>query len=249
MNGAAVEAKHGSETDQVIRRWLCLSDGHLEALKWIAFGSMLIDHVGRYAFGLGLESWAFAAGRLAFPLFAFVLASNLAREGSRGVRAWRTSRRLAVWALISVLPSWWARDAWLPVNVLATLSIGAALCSIIDSGRSALVRVAVFAVGIAAAVFVEFGIPGVLLVVAVQRVQIGWSAASRYLAIAMIGLIAGVNMTFGGAMAAGCTIAAIGAVVAIQLVRSEFPRLKWIFYAAYPTHFVAIVVAGQMLNR
>jgi hypothetical protein len=249
MSGAAVEVRYASETERVIRLWLYLSDGQLEALKWIAFGSMLIDHVGRYAFGLGLESWAFAAGRLAFPLFAFVLASNLAREGSRGARAWRTSRRLAVWALISVLPSWWARDAWLPVNVFATLSIGAALCGIIDSGRSAVVRVAVFAVGIAAAVFVEFGVPGVLLVVAAQRVLIRWSAPSQYLVIAMIGLIAGVNMTFGGAMAAGCTIAAIGAVVAIQLVRREFPRFKWIFYAAYPLHLVAIGVAAQLLNR
>ena len=66
---------------------LRLNDGQLEALKWLALVSMLVDHFGRYAFGLGTDSWAFAIGRLAFPLFAFVLASNLARPGERVERA------------------------------------------------------------------------------------------------------------------------------------------------------------------
>ena len=66
---------------------LSFSDGQLEALKWIALASMFLDHFGRHLLGWGQETWVFALGRIAFPLFALVLALNLARAGRpRGAR-------------------------------------------------------------------------------------------------------------------------------------------------------------------
>ena len=224
-----------------------LTDAHLEALKWVAFGSMLIDHFGRYAFGLGTDSWAFAVGRLAFPLFALVLATNLARPGERTERAWRTSRRLAVWALISVIPSWWAREVWLPVNVLATLSIGAALCAVLDSRCSALIRGSAVAVGAAAGFFVEFSVPGVLLVLAIQRLQVNGTIPSLCLAAAMLALTAGLNMSFGGPGAAIWTFAVLGAVLAVRVGRFGLRRRKWAFYLAYPAHFVLVGALSRVL--
>ena len=82
---------------------LSFTDGQLEALKWLAFGTMLIDHFGRYAFGLSVDSWAFAVSRVTFPIFAFVLAVNMARPGDRAGRARRTGRRLTLWAILSLL--------------------------------------------------------------------------------------------------------------------------------------------------
>jgi len=56
---------------------LRFSDGQLEALKWIALASMFLDHFGRHLLGWGQDTWVFALGRIAFPLFALVLALNL----------------------------------------------------------------------------------------------------------------------------------------------------------------------------
>lgn len=64
------------------RAWpLDFSPGALESLKWLALGLMVIDHLNAY-----LWAWRYpplyALGRLTFPLFAFVLAYNLARPGN-----------------------------------------------------------------------------------------------------------------------------------------------------------------------
>jgi hypothetical protein len=244
MSGVTPVAARAVHASTGSFRWLCLTDGQLELLKWTAFGSMLVDHFGRYAFGQGTESWSFAIGRLAFPLFAFVLASNLARDGAHGPRAWRTSRRLAVWALVSVIPSWWARDTWLPVNVLATLSIGAALCAALRPGHSAQARVAAGAVGVTAAVFVEFGVPGVLFVVTTYRALVAKSAVAGSLAVAMLALTAGINMIFGGLVAAACTLGSVAVVLGIQFFQPGIARHKWVFYFAYPLHLVAVAVAS-----
>jgi hypothetical protein len=53
---------------------LRFTDGQLEALKWIALASMFLDHFGRHLLGWGQDTWVFALGRIAFPLFAWVLA-------------------------------------------------------------------------------------------------------------------------------------------------------------------------------
>src|SRR3954462_15638704 len=97
---------------------LGFSNGQLETVKWLALGSMFIDHIGRHLLGWPQESWVFAAGRLAFPCFAFVLGANLARAGDRAGRSARTAMRLLVWGAISVLPSIWARGDPQVFNVL-----------------------------------------------------------------------------------------------------------------------------------
>src|SRR5215212_1508190 len=96
------------------------SDGQLEALKWIALASMFLDHFGRHLLGYGQETWVFALGRVAFPLFVLVLALNLSRPGDRTARAPRTARRLALWCVVAVLPPVWARGEPMLVNVLGT---------------------------------------------------------------------------------------------------------------------------------
>jgi hypothetical protein len=145
-------------------RW---SDGQLEALKWIGLVAMFVDHFGRYLFGLGTDSWAFASGRFAFPLFAFVLAMNLAREGGVLARTERTARRLAFWCVVSILPAYLARDALIPINVFGTLALGATLCALIEARPGAIVAAITFFVAVLLALLVEFGAAGMLLLVTV----------------------------------------------------------------------------------
>src|SRR3954465_9533777 len=88
---------------------LSFTDGQPEALKWIALASMFLDHFGRHLIGYGQDTWVFALGRIAFPLFSLVLALNLSREGDPPARAARPALRLGAWCAVSVLPSIWAR--------------------------------------------------------------------------------------------------------------------------------------------
>ena len=61
-----------------------LSSGSLEALKWLALLLMTLDHVNKHLMHASVPE-LFAAGRLALPLFGFVLGYNLAagRAGQR----------------------------------------------------------------------------------------------------------------------------------------------------------------------
>ena len=59
---------------------IMLDDGNIELLKWIAVCLMVVDHLNKYLLN-GNYPVMFSLGRLALPLFVFVLAYNLAREG------------------------------------------------------------------------------------------------------------------------------------------------------------------------
>jgi len=57
---------------------VAVSDGTLEALKWLALLLMVADHTNKYLLHDASHT-LFNAGRIAMPLFVFVLAYNLAR--------------------------------------------------------------------------------------------------------------------------------------------------------------------------
>ena len=117
-------------------------------LKWIAVITMLIDHIGAalleglyvdrgYRWGSGVFAFEFdaalrAVGRLAFPIFCFLLVEGLVHTRSR----WKYLLRLAVFALISELPfdraffhSWWTMQHQ---NVFFTLAFGLCACAAWD---------------------------------------------------------------------------------------------------------------------
>ena len=110
---------------------LTLSSGTLEALKWLALLLMTFDHVNKHLLHASVPE-LFAAGRLAMPLFGFVLGYNLARPDALAVGAFkRTAARLAVFGSIASVPfialgglGW----GWWPFNVMATLLV-ATLCA------------------------------------------------------------------------------------------------------------------------
>ena len=116
---------------------LHVPDGTVEALKWLALALMTGDHVNKYLFN-GTLPFLFEAGRLALPLFVFVLAYNLARPGAfeRGAYT-RTMKRLAVFGAVASVPfvalgglaaGWW------PLNVLFTLLVVTACAYLVEKG-------------------------------------------------------------------------------------------------------------------
>ena len=83
---------------------LTLSSGTLEALKWVAPILMTFDHVNKHLLHASVPE-LFAAGRLAMPLFGFVLGYNPGRPDALADGAFRrTAIRLAVFGSIASVP-------------------------------------------------------------------------------------------------------------------------------------------------
>lgn len=219
---------------------LGFNDGQLEALKWIALASMFLDHFGRHLLGWGQETWVFALGRIAFPLFALVLGLNLAREGDRAARAARTARRLALWCAVSVLPSIWARGEPMLVNVLGTLGLGAAVCWAIASPAQIFLRVAVCMAVAIASWWVEFGLAGVFLVPAIYLWCTQRQPEAALLAGVLFLLTVWLNTSFGGWPALLGTLSTLPIAWSMGRLPVRAPRLQFVFYLIYPIHLALI---------
>ena len=81
-----------------------LSDGAVEAMKWLGLILMTADHAQKYGL-ISAVPGIYEAGRVAFPLFGIVLAYNLARASSEGHAVYlRVLTRLLVCGAIASIP-------------------------------------------------------------------------------------------------------------------------------------------------
>lgn len=221
-----------------------MRSGTLEALKWIGLAAMLGDHVDKALFGGDLPALG-EIGRIAFPLFALVFGYNLARERPAArtgdAAGWPQAYRRTLWRLLgfgvlafpfSVL----AFQRWdlLPVNILFTLAAGLGLvwCIRRNDVAGALVAPVLFLGG---GLLVEFGWPGLMLVVACWACFARPGIAAWSAACASLLLVAAVNGNLHALWAA--PVAWI-----VSRLRIELPRNRWVFYAFYPAHLA--VLAG-----
>ena len=97
-------------------------DAHAqEALKWFALVLMTLDHINKFLCA-GALPFVFEAARLVMPLFAFILAYNMARPHSmaRDVQL-RTFGRLLAFGMLAT-PPFVVLVGWGPLNILFTLA-------------------------------------------------------------------------------------------------------------------------------
>lgn len=94
--------------------------------KWLALLAMVIDHAGKTV----LQEWEpimSAVGRLALPMFAVILAANIAAADSRGdAKAWwRTACRLLLYGMLAqpIYAALFAGDKFC-LNILLTFAFG-----------------------------------------------------------------------------------------------------------------------------
>lgn len=224
----------------------------LEGLKWVALLTMCVDHTGKTVL-FGFLEPTHIVGRLAFPLFALIIAMRVARRPELSVRY---LRRLLPWAIVAQPAYGWIAGGSRG-NVLFTFTLGVALFTGVrwlwhgdrideHEGRThrgpwGLILVAV-AVGLSG--HVEFGFFGVLSVPLIATVaHLGATPAA--LVCGPIALLANglppelVNLS-----------ALLATPVALLLLRwaPRVPRLpRLAFYLFYPAHLYMLYGALWLL--
>jgi len=225
---------------------LLIADGTLEALKWLALIVMALDHVNKYVYREQLPV-IFEVGRSVLPIFSFVLAYNLTRPNATTNGAYRrTMQRLTLTGLLSA-PIVYALNAplvnkspWWPQNVLFMFLLAAGL-SILWMKGGALRR----------------ALPVVLFLLAGAVVEYFWFGLGCFWASSLfcrqptirhfsLWVLALLSLT-----AVNGNLWALAAVLIVLLatrVPLSLPRNKWMFYAFYPTHLLAIWVLCDSLR-
>jgi hypothetical protein len=224
---------------------LAISDGTIETLKWLAMIAMTLDHINKYLFDAKLPG-IFELGRIAMPLFGFVLAYNLARPYAmqRGVYL-RTMKRLALFGILATpffVGLGWGHllQGWWPLNVMFLLLAAAGLLYLLERGGAAsfFCAVILFIVAGALAEFWWFGLIFCICAWWYCKSPSKWTLLSF---LASTALLYAANFNF-------WALAAVPLILAAPDIDVNMPRYHYIFYAYYPAHLAGLWVIS-LLHR
>ncbi|MEP6934974.1 MAG: TraX family protein [Nitrospirota bacterium] len=217
-----------------------LSDGAVEAMKWLGLILMTADHAQKYGLMPAVPG-VYEAGRLAFPLFGIVLAYNLARvQNHDRARYVRVLIRLLVCGALASIPfialgglgfGWW------PLNIMGTLAVAVGTMYVIEArGRFWKTRAA--ALFLLGGALVEFWWPGVALCVG------AWLYIKHPTGGALLLWLAGTaGLTVINGNGWACASFAVLAGMT-YLVTIEIPRASRWFYLYYPAHLGVFLLLG-----
>lgn len=207
-----------------------LPSGAREAMKWLALLLMTGDHVAKVAFG-GYVPVVSELGRSAFPLFALVMACNLAQPGAD---LGKSIRRLLLWGVLAQPVYAWAFGDWLPVNILLTFALAALAILALARERPWWL---LLAAGVTPA-FVDYRWAGVWLVI------LCWIAFRHRLWWLPLPALAAVCWGSGTAWA----LLSVPLLLAMMRIRWRVPRTRWLFYVYYVGHLAVLGVYAQVLR-
>jgi len=193
-----------------------------ELLKWLAVILMTGDHVAKVIYG-GYVPGLSEAGRVAFPSFALVMAYNLAQPGADVLKS---ARRLALWGLIAQPVHALAFGYWLPVNILLTFALSAAV--IYAVGRREWL-VLLFAAAVLP-VFVDYQWAGVGFVL---LAWLGFRSGRPVLTLTAFGPLCAFNGNL-------WALAAIPVAMGLSHASWTVPRGRWAFYGYYVGHLAVL---------
>jgi len=227
-------------------------------LKLLAVALMTIDHVGAALIraGAGDFFWMRVMGRLAFPLFAFMVAQGCVH--SRDIK--RYMARLGLFALVAQ-PCYWLfhrfiQGEWvLESNVMLTLALGVAAVFCWQRAwlgpRQVLWAVLMVATVAASALmqseFAPLGTIAILLFY-ILRPKAEGDADAAMPGNAILSVLGGMTCLIAAAIALGYTshpallLGVMSAAVPMLLYEGKpGPRAgKWVFYLYYPAHLLAL---------
>lgn len=210
---------------------LQIASGTLEAMKWLALVLMTLDHVNKFLLHYQYPA-LFALGRVAMPLFVFVLCYNLARpEILTGDALRRVCGRLALFGTVASVPfiafgqvigGWW------PLNILFTLLVATALIGLLarQSQLCTVFAVALFVVGGA---LVEYWWFALAFAIACWLYCREPDTLRLCLLLACSGALWWANHNL-------WHLAALPLILGAPRVRLNVPRAGRLFYWYYPAH-------------
>lgn len=201
--------------------------------QFLAIYTMLADHLAAW-FGMGIlgDAIRLSIGRVAFPMFAFLVAWQALRSSD----AERYALRILVIAALAQLP-FMALHGHVLGNICFTLSAGAAW---IAYGRNRYLPALALAVLLTAATpWIEYGSAGLLLV-------ISFALAMRYPPAWLIPLLVWPATHY------GFSIMALGAATGVLIVAWLYSTPPWLSVVSlprwltrwfYPVHLWVLVLA------
>jgi len=226
-----------------VRRIEEIPQSSFESAKWAAVLAMVIDHYGKIV-DPELYVPTHMIGRIAFPLFAWIIASRLAL---RPDLAATYVRRLIPWALISQPVFWFAGREWYEPNILIELLAGMLVArAFITLGAGWLtIAVALALAGIGW--FFDYGPAGVLSIPAMY-LTIRHNVSAGLIVLAVVGVLVNLPVPDSAsvAFAAASLAAPLMALFSLQVRPGMLPRLPTLFfYAFYPLHLLVFAIIAS----
>jgi hypothetical protein len=215
-----------------------LEDGSVEVLKWLALILMTIDHINHFLFRMQVPVM-YELGRIAMPLFGFVLAYNLARHDTlqKGIHV-RTMRRLLIFGLLAA-PFFIALKSKLPLNIMFTLLLATYLIYLIErnerNDRS--ICALIFIIG---GFFVEYAWLAPAYCLAAWWFCKSPSLVRGLLWVGITGLLWVMNLNY-------WAYAALPIIFLAPYIKIKVPRLRFVFYAYYPLHLALLLFIQKFM--
>lgn len=225
-----------------------VSDNSIEGIKWIAILAMTIDHINSLLIHRTtgqFYSELFSVGRIAFPLFALVLAYNLARPRSvQGEKKAITGAfsRLLLFGVISIVPYYIATGgSILPMNIMFTLALATGIIYVIHLGTECKRRISRYAVYFLAhfiflvtSPLVDYSLYGVSLIV-MAWVFFRYSSTFSFVLTCFLAFsLFHINGNHWGLIA--LPIFALSYFIDVKIPRTS----QLVYYIYYPAHLAVI---------
>lgn len=203
-------------------------------LKMIAVITMLIDHIGVVIFPdiIVLR----IIGRLAFPLFAFLIT-----EGYRHTSNFnKYLARLALLAIVSQYPFWLAFGFDSGLNIFFTLALG--LIAIAFSEKFESIIPVILLASLADILGADYRFFGVFLIYLIHHFRYSY----KLMLISVSGLYGFFYLLIGLIISGSSTfyyiqLFALSSFIIIKTYNGEQgPKLKYFFYLFYPVHLLIL---------
>ena len=218
---------------------IIITNGSLEFLKWFALILMTGDHVNTYLFNQTIPLLN-ELGRIAMPLFVFILAYNLARDEVDLAVFKRISTRLFIFGCISLLPKMLLGhlvQGWWPLNIMFTLCALTISIGLLKAQYKWASELVIFLAGF----FVEFMWPALLFGLCTYL----YAKKPSYI------ILSGSFLTCLGICLLNNSLWALlvyPLVLVASIIDLGCQRTKWFFYVYYPLHFLVIFAVQEYMR-
>ena len=240
---------------------LALSSGAIEIIKWLALIAMTLDHTNKILLNARF-AWMYNLGRLAMPLFGFILAYNLARPNTLKNYTYSSVAIRTFIMGLAATPFYKAafHHAGLgSLNIMFTLGLAACILFLIDKSMQShnvdlviITRALALAAFMLGSLFVEgqhIAVGYVLAAWAYCKTQKVWVSLVCLPLLAWVPLLIWLLSTasLGLINDNAWAVAAIPVILLTSKINFKLARLKWMFYVYYPLHLAILISMRRCL--